>query len=223
MIVRSSDFFVHLETNLAETLKACNTFNTFEKFSELLSPTLIAQALENAGVETVRKRRLPLEVVLWSVIGMSLFRQQSVWDIANQLDIALPGKTPLVAPSAVVQARQRLGADAVKEVFRLMADNSYKQNNFETWCGLNLLAVDGVVWRTPGTPENDQQFGRQSNQYAEDAFPKIRMVCHMEVTSHQLINSVFSGYRTNEMVLAEQLIEDTPDHSLTLFDKGYYS
>ena len=49
------------------------------------------------------------------------------------------------------------------------------------------------------------------------------MVCHMELTSHQLINSAFSGYRTNEMVLAEQLIDSTPDHSLTLFDKGYYS
>lgn len=45
----------------------------------------------------------------------------------------------------------------------------------------------------------------------------------MELTSHQLINSAFSGYRTSEMVLAEQLIDSTPDHSLTLFDKGYYS
>ncbi|WP_274050210.1 IS4 family transposase [Thalassomonas haliotis] len=45
----------------------------------------------------------------------------------------------------------------------------------------------------------------------------------MELTSHQLINSAFSGYRNNERVLAEQLIEETPDHSLTIFDKGYYS
>ena len=49
------------------------------------------------------------------------------------------------------------------------------------------------------------------------------MVCHMEITSHQLVNSAFSGYRTSEMLLAEQLIETTPDHSLTMFDKGYYS
>ncbi len=34
--------------------------------------------------------------------------------------------------------------------------------------------------------------------------------------SHQLINSAFSDYRTNEMVLAEQLIEHTPDNSLTI-------
>ncbi|WP_338326149.1 transposase domain-containing protein [Vibrio aestuarianus] len=40
---------------------------------------------------------------------MSLFRQQSIWDITNQLDIVLPDKQRFVAPSAVVQARQRLG------------------------------------------------------------------------------------------------------------------
>ncbi|WP_443019933.1 transposase domain-containing protein [Shewanella sp. OMA3-2] len=32
----------------------------------------------------MRKRRLPLEAVMWSVIGMSFYRQQSVWDSANQ-------------------------------------------------------------------------------------------------------------------------------------------
>ncbi|MFA0310635.1 transposase domain-containing protein, partial [Vibrio splendidus] len=107
----------------------------------------IQQGFEQAGVATVRRRRLPLEAVLWSVVGMSLFRQQSVWDIANQLDIVLPDKQRFVAPSAVVQARQRLGEEGVKQVFKKMAAHSYQSSNFETWCGLNLLSVDGVVWR----------------------------------------------------------------------------
>ena len=45
----------------------------------------------------------------------------------------------------------------------------------------------------------------------------------MELTSHLLIGSAFDGYRSNEMKLAEQLIETTPDHSLTLFYRGFYS
>ncbi|MCU8382719.1 IS4 family transposase, partial [Vibrio vulnificus] len=90
-------------------------------------------------------------------------------------------------------------------------------------CGLNLLSVDGVVWRTADTPENHQEFRAQRNQSSENIYPKVRMVCLMELTSHQLIDSAFSDYRTNEMRLAEELIEQTPDHSLTIFDKGYYS
>jgi hypothetical protein len=214
---------MRFETELATTFDACNTFHTFEKYAEILSPELIEQGFAQAGVATIRKRRLSLETVLWSIIGMSLFRQRSVWDISTQMDIMLPDKKPLVAPSAIVQARQRLGAEAVKQVFLAMAKQSYRRDKFETWSGLNILALDGVVWRTSDTPENHKTFKAQSNGHSENIFPKIRMVCHMEVTSHQLINSTFSDYRTNEMVLAEQLIEGTPDNSLTIFDKGYYS
>lgn len=214
---------MQLAHELAATLDACNTFHTFEKYAEILPPELIEHAFQQAGVATIRKRRLPLEAVLWSIIGMSLFRQRSVWDIATQMDIMLPNKKPLLAPSAIVQARQRLGSEAVKQVFLAMAEQSYQSDKFETWAGLNLLAVDGVVWRTTDTPENHETFKAQSNGHSENTFPKIRMVCHMEVTSHQLINSAFSDYRTSEMALAEQLIEQTPDNSLTIFDKGYYS
>lgn len=49
----------------------------------------------------------------------------------------------------------------------------------------------------------------------------MRMVCQMELTSHLLVSSAFAGYRGNEMKLAEQLIDSTPDHSLTLFDRGF--
>ncbi|WP_249365569.1 transposase domain-containing protein, partial [Pseudoalteromonas sp. S979] len=86
---------------------------------------------------------------MWCVMGMSLFRQESVWNIATKMDIALPGKAPLVAPSAMVQARQRLGTNAVEQSFKKMAKHWNQQGTFETWNGLNLLGVDGVVGSTP--------------------------------------------------------------------------
>ena len=61
--------------------------------SKVLDPDILEQAFEHAGVATVRRRRLPLEAIMWSVIGMSLFRNETVWDIANRLDISLPEKT----------------------------------------------------------------------------------------------------------------------------------
>jgi hypothetical protein len=130
---------------------------------------------------------------------------------------------PFIAPSAMVQGSQRLRSEAVKQVFLAMAKQSYQQNQFETWGGLNLFAVDGVVWRTTDSVENHNTFKAQSNQHSVNIFPKIRMVCQMELTIHQLINSAFGGYKSNEEILAEQLNEGTPDSSLTLFDKGYYS
>ncbi|MDO7085164.1 IS4 family transposase [Pseudocolwellia sp. AS88] len=134
----------------------------------------------------------------------------------------LPGKKQLVAPSAIVQARERLGDDSVKHVFNKSAQSMYKQQSFETWNGLNLLVVDGVVWRTAAPPDNRKAFSSGSNQDGDAAFPQIRMVCHMELTSHQQLSSEFDNYKTNEIKLAERLIERTPDNSLTMFDKGYY-
>lgn len=214
---------MNIEQALHTSLEESTRYHTFEKLSELLSADIIEQGFQQAGVATVRKRRLPLEAVLWSVIGMALFRKESVWNIANKLDIMLPGKNQLVAPSAMVQGRQRLGEESVKQVFNKAAEAMYHQEEFETWSGLNLLAVDGVVWRAADSPENREAFSSGSNQYGDTAFPQIRMVCHMELTSHQLISSEFDHYKTNEMKLAERLIERTPDNSLTMFDKGYYS
>ncbi|WP_415843753.1 transposase domain-containing protein, partial [Vreelandella rituensis] len=46
----------------------------FSSLSEVLSPELIDTCLEEAGVATLRKRRLPLDMVVWAVVGMALFR-----------------------------------------------------------------------------------------------------------------------------------------------------
>ncbi|HSH57592.1 MAG TPA: transposase domain-containing protein [Halomonas sp.] len=46
----------------------------FSSFSEVLSPDLIDTCLEEAGVATLHKRRLPLDMVVQAVVGMALFR-----------------------------------------------------------------------------------------------------------------------------------------------------
>ncbi len=91
------------------------------------------------------------------------------------------------------------------------------------WSGLNLYGVDGVVWRTPDTPENDKAFPRTSNPSRNASYPQVRMVCLMELSSHLLVDSSFASVAENEMTLAATLIKNTPDNSLTLFDRGSYS
>ncbi|WP_371858277.1 transposase domain-containing protein [Pseudomonas sp. ERMR1:02] len=45
----------------------------------LARSSLVEQALEQAGVATLRKRRLPLEMMLRCVISMAFFRRMSAW------------------------------------------------------------------------------------------------------------------------------------------------
>jgi hypothetical protein len=200
-----------------------NDVHTLDKLKQVLDPDVLEQAFKHAGVATVRKRRLPLEAVMWSVIGMSLFRNETVWDIANRLDISLPGKNKLVAPSALVQGRQRLGYESVQHTFQLLAHKTFSTQSFEQWCGLNLLAVDGVSFRTHDNQDNREAFGSDSNQHGEVSYPQVRMCSLMEVSSHLLLDSSFDSRRIGEMSLAQRLLPAVPDNSLTLFDRGYYS
>ncbi|WP_023603053.1 IS4 family transposase [Aliivibrio logei] len=212
---------------LTKALTLANGFvpdsESLGKLSDILPPEFINQCLEEAGIATIRKRRLPLDMMVWVVLGMAFYQDESVWDITSNMQLMLPGKRPLVAPSAVVQARQRLGSEAVKHVFTSTAEIWNTEANHPRWNGLQLLGVDGVVWRAPDTKENLQAFEPRSNQHGETCYPQIRMVCQMELTSHLLINSAFDSTKVSEMVLAEQLISSTPDNSITLFDKGFYS
>jgi len=210
---------------LSQALDRIHTFSPeqFSSLSEVLSPELIEQCLQRSGTVTLRKRRLPMEMMIWSVVGMALFRHIPMNQIINQLDILLPGKRPFVAPSAVVQARQRLGEEPVREVFEQTQALWHATTPHPHWCGLRLLGVDGVVWRTPDTQENQTAFARTANQNYESNYPQVRMVCQMELTSHLLTASAFDSVAESEMTLAADLIEKTPDHSLTLFDKGFYS
>ena len=145
---------MRLSRALALTHEAASATHSLDELGVLLDPDLVSTALETAGVATLRKRRLPLEAMIWCVIAMALFRRMSAWDAASRMGIMLPGQKPLVAPSAIVQGRQRLGSAAVREVFSLTQQRWHASANHPTWAGLRLLSVDGVVWRTPDTDDN---------------------------------------------------------------------
>lgn len=191
--------------------------------SDLLSPEIIEQCLQDSGVATIRKRRLPMEMMVWSVLGMSLYRHLSMDKVVSQLDILLPGKKPFVAPSAVIQARKRLGSDVMKTVFNQTQQLWQSKTPHPNWHGLTLHAVDGVVWRTPDTKDNDEHFGRTGNKTTISDYPQVRMVCHMELTSHLLNGASFDSVSKSEVDLTVPLIYNAPSNSLTIFDRGFYA
>ncbi|XEH51510.1 transposase [Edwardsiella tarda] len=64
---------------------------------------------------------------------------------------------------------------------------------------------------------------RQTHGGNPALYPQVKMVCQMELTSHLLTAAAFGTMKNSENELAEQLIEQTGDNTLTLMDKGYYS
>ena len=69
----------------------------------------------------------------------------------QQLDLSLDGQA-LPAPSASVQARQRLDEDPLAELFGLLTQ-AWSRPAVDAQQPLRVLAVDGVVWSAPDTPQ----------------------------------------------------------------------
>lgn len=197
----------------------------FDQFARHLTPDFIEDALTATGTASIRRRRLPAEAVIWLLIGIALMRNESIARVALLLGVALPStKGNLVAPSALVQARQRLGADPVEYVFAATgAEWAARSASACKWRGLGLYAMDGVIIRVPDSPENWEAFGGQvgAGKRAGSAYPTVRAVALMAVRSHVIGAMRFDSYKTGEVTLARELWTQVPEDSVVIVDRNF--
>jgi hypothetical protein len=196
----------------------------FETFRRHIDSAWIEQALEATGTATVRRRRLPVEEVVWIVLGMALFRDRPIEDVVSKLDLAMPGGGGTIAKSSVSEARARLGSEPMKWLFeRSAAAWAHASAAAHRWRGLALYGIDGSSLRVPDTKENRAHFGGQSGRNgSESGYPMARIVALMVLRSHLLAGAWFGPYGgTGELEPAKDLRASIPDHSLTVLDRGF--
>lgn len=207
----------------------CTAAFTPERFSKLVAqfdPEWISEALAATGSATLRRRRLPMEQVTLLVVGMALMRDRPIAEVARTLEVALPaGSSRTTAPSALVKARQRLGAEPLEWLFgHTAAQWGQDSAARDTWRGLDLYAVDGSTLRVPDTDANRSHFGGQSRGSCgrgDSGYPQMRLAVLIALRSHLLVGASFGPYSFDERVLAADLWPMIPDDSLTLLDRGY--
>lgn len=184
----------------------------------------IEQALVYTGKASIRQRRLPAEQVVWLVVALAIYRHQSIAEVLDELDLALPDeKAPFVSKSAIAQARQRIGAEPLRELFTLSAQ-SWCNQDVKTYRfkGLSLYAMDGTTLKVADTPEHRDHFGAQAYTSGRvSSYPQVRGVTLTAVPTHLIRDAAFGPYGINEMLYAKELLPSIPDDSLTVFDKGF--
>lgn len=195
---------------------------SLDKFSELIDHEWIEKSLSETGKASIRKRKLPAEHVIWLVIGLALFRNQPIWFVVEQLQLVFAAQLPC-APSASVQARQRLGLEPLKVLFNQLSQSWSKQSfsQYATFYDLNVCAVDGVVWSMPHTPENFTHFGSSKGKTVVAPWPQARATCLINANTHEIIDAQIGDMSQGELTLAKEL--RVPDQSITLFDRAYFS
>ncbi len=215
-----------LHAALAEALEFAP--ESFRAFASNINEEWVKDALGRVeGFAELRRRKLPVDRALWLVIGMGLFRDRSLAAVVDHLNIVLPSAlAATVAPSAITQARRRLGVEPVVRLFELTAAKwSGAEAGENRWRGLALYGADGTCMRVADTAENEAAFGRPtgSKNRGRAGYPQVRAVGLMALRSHVLAALNFGPYRASEQTLVEPLWEKVPDHSLTILDRGFIS
>jgi len=208
---------------MADRVVVAPDAEVFPKFVASLDPDWIEEALKATGTATIRKRRLPAEQVVWLVIGMCIFRDLSLKELVATLDLALPGSRGIrIAPSSIVQARDRLGDEPIRWLFERVASTwGHASARKHAWRGLALYGVDGTTVRVPDSVENRAHFGGQDTRWeSTSGYPLVRMVTLMALRSHILAAARFGPY-ASEHVYANELWPLIPDDSLTIVDRAF--
>lgn len=221
-----SDFFMPVQYDLLDLNELFN-FSNISSFTQNIPIEWVESALRLSESATIRRRRLPSDQVLWLVLGMALFRDEPVHEVARRLNICAKGLASehLLARSGVTNARTRLGVAPVESLFR-QTGKQWGQERYpeDEWQGLRVMAVDGALFRTQDNKVLREHFGSGNTAtQRQTPYPMLRLVALMNVRSHIMVDAQISPFRRGEIPLAEHFLDSIPNDSVTLFDKGFWS
>ena len=141
----------------------------------------VDDAIEAAGRGAKRKGgKPPPRVMAYFAMAMALFADEDYEEVAARL--ADWGgweeswdRTP--TSGGITQARQRLGATPLEELFRQVAAPVANLGTRGAFLGpWRLMSIDGMEWYVPDTPANREAFGIHDAGGGEAAYPKARLV-----------------------------------------------
>lgn len=198
----------------------------FGRLQQHVDPDWITVALAASTPAKMRNRKLPPEQVVWLVVGMGLYRNLPIAEVVRSLELVAPDRTGKrrIAPSAIPQARNRVGEEPIRWLFeetgRTWSDSSAETTQFR---GLSLWGMDGSCLEVADTPDNREHFGGpMSRGGVPSGYPLLRVVVLMAPRSHILRAAAIGAYRESEISLAESLWKHIPDDSLTAVDRGFF-
>jgi Insertion element 4 transposase N-terminal/Transposase DDE domain len=183
----------------------------------------VEEALEVTGRQSQRQRQLPARVMVYYVLALALFMEVGYGEVLRCLveglaRLGLPvQRLRQSVPSAISQARQRLGSEPLKLLYETLvhpiAQEQTRGAFYRLW---RLVSLDGSTLDLPDTEENEASRG-------QSGFPQLRFVTLVENGTHILFGARVGGYRESEVQLAQEVLDQLQPDMLCLADRGFFS
>ena len=202
-----------------------------EALAAAIPDETVEATIEATGTRERRRRRLPTQLVVTLVVAMGLWASESMRHVLAEVvagwregaaSDAADWELPTTA--AIVQARQRVGARLLRELFGAVAGPIATARTGGAFLGgLRLMAIDGTTLDVADTPENERAFGRPTTGRGVGAFPQVRVLALIETGTHGICDAVIRPFRSGEVPTALRLLRSVGPGMLLLWDRGFHS
>jgi hypothetical protein len=174
--------------------------------------------------------KLPAHVTAYLTMALCMFAEDDYEEVATKVTGALTAwgcwgaDWSVPTASGITQARKRLGAKVMEEVFEQVAapvaDILTRGAWLREW---RLLAIDGFEVDVPDTPGNAAEFGRSGSGEGASAFPKARVVALAECGTHAFLAAEVGPMADGEKTLAKRLYPRLRPDELLTADRNFYA
>lgn len=201
---------------------------TLEALASVLKPTVMAEAIDECGAREKRKRKLPAAAVLLLCVAMNLYADDCLshvfFRLAGRMRWLLADPDALrVSKGALCQARRRLGARPVAELFRRVCEPlSTPETPGAFLFGLRPMALDGTRVDLPDTPGNVRAFGKPGASRGQSAWPQARVVALSECATHAICDAGVWRGDFDERAAGRRLLRSVGEGVLLLWDRGFH-
>jgi len=181
-----------------------------EALTRAIPTEQIEQVLDQVrGKRHYRVRKIPRIAVVWLTVAIGLFGDldvPAIWrQVAGTLQTLWASLAKIKPPtkSALSQARQRLGARAMRLLFKLTATTAAQPDGARSaqfspqghpelggafYRGMRLIGIDGQKIMMPDTPANAKAFGRcytkRNSKKVAAGYPQLLLMRLMELGTH---------------------------------------
>jgi hypothetical protein len=190
--------------------------------TEWVSAELVDDVLAECGKRDMKPGALPARFMVYYVLALALFQQDSYDDVAENLVGSLEGMDEAIPNrSSFTRARQRLGAGVIEAVFRRLAGPVAPAGlDSAFWRGMRVAAVDGFLLDVPDTTANRAAFGGPVSRGQPAGFPLARVVTLTETGTHSPVDARVGGYCAGEQELAVAMAGSAAG-MLVIMDRGF--
>ena len=188
----------------------------------------VKETLADTQRQSIRRRLLPSDVVVYLVVMLGLYSDASVRENLRILMEPLRrqfGTKAVGVPTgaAITKARRRLGSAPLMGLFDALAQPVSTVKTPEAFYhGFRVVAVDGATVDIQDTKANRDRFGIHTNQHGPVGYPQIKVVIMVECGSRVPLGCAYDGGDVYEPGLFDALVPKLTKDMLLLADRAYY-